>query len=105
MPALVAPGRPDWLDLAANDCPNDAISKKNDLLIDDLPRRCLPRSLCNDASCLRSSFLYSGSKNLFLQTQMLLLELLLELLLLLLLLLLPLFLPPFLRWLQQKQQQ
>ena len=30
--------------------------KKNDLLIDDLPRRCLPRSLSNDASCLKSSF-------------------------------------------------
>ena len=70
--ALVAPGQPDWLelpalvplgrtgcvDLNANECPNDAISKKNDLLIDDLLRSCLPRSLCNDASCLRSSIIY-----------------------------------------------
>ena len=30
--------RNDWLDLADNHCPNDAISRKNDLLIDDMPR-------------------------------------------------------------------
>ena len=54
----------------------------------------LQRSDSIDSSCIVSSLLYSGSKNLFLQTQMLLLELLLELLLLLLLLLLPLLQPP-----------
>ena len=43
-----------WLQTNA---PTTRLEKKNDLLIDDLPRRCLPRSLCNDGSCLRSSLL------------------------------------------------
>ena len=49
--ALCAPGRPGWVDLGAsecpNDCPNDTISKKIDLLIDD-PASTLPASFALD---------------------------------------------------------
>ena len=50
--------------------------------------------MCKNKLTETKNLLYSGAKNFFLQTQMLLLELLLELLLLLLLLLLPLLQPP-----------
>ena len=41
-----------WLQTTAQ---TTRLAKKNDWLIDDLPRRCLLRSLCNDASCLKPS--------------------------------------------------
>ena len=41
-----------WLQTTA---PTTRLAKKSDLLIDDLPRRCLLRSLWNVSSCLKSS--------------------------------------------------
>ena len=49
-------GRPDWLDLVANDCLIDTITKKNRYAYAyRLLRCCLLRSLWNVSSCLRSS--------------------------------------------------
>ena len=48
-----------WLDWVQTNAPTTALTmrlaKKIDVQQDVLPRRCLPRSLCIDASCLKSS--------------------------------------------------
>ena len=57
--ALCAPGRPGWVDLGAsecpNDCPNDAISKKN---------RFAYRRPCLDAACFVRSGTFLHASNL-----------------------------------------
>ena len=50
-----------WLDWVQTNAPTTALTmrlaKKIDVQQDVLPRRCLPRSLCIDASCLKSSLI------------------------------------------------